>query len=84
MNMLMQRLANITIEIKGCIIAISWHLVCYIRAISCRDMSNFVGISPSFSSIFYQNAHGFINIHEYFNMTILKFYNLLNLLLSKH
>ena len=43
-------------------------------------MSNFVGISPSFSSIFH--AHGFINIHEYYNMTILKFDNLLNKLLS--
>ena len=66
----MQQLANITIEIKGCIIAISRHLVCYVRAISCCDMRNFVGISPSFSSIFSQNAHGFINIHEYYNVTI--------------
>ena len=61
----MRQLANITIEIKGCIIAISWHLLSYVRAISCYDMSNFVGISPSF-------------------LTILKFDDLLNILLSKH
>ena len=47
-------------------------------------MSNFVGISPSFSSIFSQNALGVINIHEYYNMIILKFDHLLNILLSKH
>ena len=31
MNMYMRQLANITIEIKGCVIAISWHLVCYVK-----------------------------------------------------
>ena len=80
----MRKLANITIEIMGCIITISWLLVCYVRAISCLDMSNFVGISPSLSSVFSQNAHSFVNIHEYYNMTILKFDDLLNTLLSKH
>ena len=45
-------------------------------------MSNFVGISPSFSNIILKNAHGFINIHEYYNMTVLKFDDLLNILLS--
>ena len=46
-------------------------------------MSNFVGLSPHFL-VFSQNAHGFINIHEYYNMIILKFDDLLNILLSKH
>ena len=45
-------------------------------------MSNFVGISPS--SIFSQNAHGVINIHEYYNMIILKFDHMLHILLSQH
>ena len=27
--------ANITAEIKDCVIAIRWHHVCYLRAISC-------------------------------------------------
>ena len=40
-------------------------------------MSHFVGISPLFSSIFSQNAHGFINIHEYYYMIILKLDHLL-------
>ena len=29
-----------------------------------------------------QNAHGFINIHEYYYLTVLKFDDLLNILLS--
>ena len=36
-------------------------------------MNNFVGISPKLSSIFSQYFHGFINIHEYYNMIISKF-----------
>ena len=40
-------------------------------------MCNCVGISPYFKH-FSQNSHGFINIHEYYNMFILKFYHLLN------
>ena len=31
---------------NGYVIAISWHHVCYFRAISCLDMSKCVGISP--------------------------------------
>ena len=58
MNMYMRQLANVTIGIKGCVIAISWHLVCYVRTISCRDMSNFVGIlveEPGFKNV--KNKH---------------------------
>ena len=45
-------------------------------------MSNFVGIPPLIFKHFSQNAHGVINIHEYYNMIILKFDHLLNILLS--
>ena len=48
----MRQLANITVEIKGCAIALSWNHVCYIGATSCADLSNFVGISPSFKYFF--------------------------------
>ena len=46
----MRQLANITVEIKGCVIAIRWHHACYLKAI--RDMSNFVGISLYFQAFF--------------------------------
>ena len=37
---------------------------------------------PLILNYFTQNAHGFINIHEYYDMTILKLDDLLNILLS--
>ena len=40
--------------------------------------------TPFIFEYFSQNAHGFINIREYYNMTILKFDNLFNILLPKH
>ena len=77
----MRQLANITVEIKRCDIALKWYLVCYLRATSCLDLSNFVGISPSVK-FFSQNSNGFINIHEYYDLVILKVDHLLNIILS--
>ena len=54
----------------NCVLVIIWHQVCCFRAISSRDMSNFVGKPPQFSSIFSLNSHGFINIHENYKIII--------------
>ena len=43
-------------------------------------MSYFVGIPPYFFSIFSLNSHGFINIHEYYNIIICIFDHLVNML----
>ena len=80
----MRRLANITIEIKGlyhsnklapCLLRKGYKLLRY--ELFCRYI-------PFIFKYYSQNAHGFINIHEYYNMTFLKLDDLLNKLLSKH
>ena len=74
----MRQLANITIEIKGCVIAISLLLKGY-KLLRYEKYCRYI---PLIFKYFYQNAHGFVNILKYYNMIILKFDHLLNILLS--
>ena len=54
----------------NCVLVISWHQVCYLRAIRSQDMSKFVGKPSEFSSIIFLNFHGFININGYYKIII--------------
>ena len=65
---------------KSGVNALMRHQVCYFEAISNRDMSSFVGISPQFSCIFSLISRVFINFNEKVNSIICTLDHLVNML----